>query len=76
MSRFSVRMLGLRVKAAHLRHKSHTQFLPTAAAIYVLLLLSRAPRNKLNQAICGRGHGGEGRAGVRVEFLMLLLVKF
>lgn len=57
MSKFPCRMLGLCVKASHLRHKSHTQFLPTGAAIYVILLLSRAPRNKLNQAMCGGGEG-------------------
>lgn len=79
MSKFPCHMLGLCVKISHLRHKSHTQFLPPGAAIYVIFRLSRAPRNKLNQAMWGRGGGGmrrEGRAGVRVEFLMLLLVKF
>jgi hypothetical protein len=56
-------VLGLCVKASHLRHKSHTQFLPTGAAIYVILLLSRAPRNKLNQAMWGSGVCGGGGGG-------------
>jgi hypothetical protein len=81
MSKFPCHVLGFCVKISHLRHKSHTQFLPPGAAIYVILRLSGAPRNKLNQATVwrgGRGEGvtGEGRADVRVEFLMLLLVKF
>jgi hypothetical protein len=77
MSNFPCHMLGLCVKISHLRHKSHTQFVPPGAAICVILRLSRAPRNKLNQAMWDRGAWGEeGRAGVRVEFLMLLLVKF
>jgi len=58
-------MLGLCVKISHLRHKSHTQFLPSGAAIYVILRLSRAPRNKLNQAMWGRGTRDGGREGGR-----------
>jgi hypothetical protein len=69
MSKFPCHMLGLCVKMSHLRHKSHTQFLPPGAAIYVILRLSRAPRNKLNQATWGEGCEG-GRKSRRASGIL------
>ena len=70
MSKFPCHMLGLCVKISHLRHKSHTQFLPPGAAIYVILRLSRAPRNKLNQAMWGRRGREGGRKSRRASGIL------